>query len=287
MSCSTFVKQGHNVESDGLTVDFENKSNENAQGSKEILIEDGNYGPIGTSVGESGSESNSKKILVTAGIMPITKYSLYAYVGLLKAFEYADIKLRIINGTGIASYFASFLANQGTSSLLEWNILKVFNEKVELNKDEINDEVFSQVFSIDSQKKIEELNHLVFISTYNKQNNKIQFYNKGRLFPVLRLSLEHSSEASLIFPSDVLKTKGADKVVGFVFDEDKFIKKEGNAYLVENYNKVMLRVFKEKGKLDYLCIIKVKTSHEKQIIIKTVYEQAVKCALEINKMVSQ
>jgi hypothetical protein len=274
------------VDAEGQTVEFEDKSEVAANSASEILIEDGSYGPTGTGASEAGADQSQKKALVVAAIMPITKYSLYAYVGLLKSFEYSDLKLRIINGTGLAAYFPSFLANQGTSSLLEWNILKVFGDKVNLDDGKNNEEGFKKVFSINAQTKIEELTHLLFISTLNKNNNKIEFYNKGKLVPVLKRAFQNSSEASLIFPVEVLKSRGADKVIGFVFEEEEFIKKAGNDYLIGQYNKMMTRVGLDKKSLDYLCKIKIIISDEKQVIIKSVYEQALKCTSEINKLVA-
>jgi hypothetical protein len=286
-ACSHTIGNQKNADIDGQTVDVENKSIEETTAAQEILIDDGRYGPTGTGTNELATEQGAaKKTFVIAAIMPIAKYSLYAYVGLLKSFEFSDLKIRIINGTGAGAYFSSFLANQGTSSLLEWNILKEFGDNVEMDNRKNNEEDFSNVFSINTQTKIEELTHLLFISTYNKNNNKIEFYNKGKLAPVLKRSFQSSAESNLIFPTEVLKKRGADKVVAFVFEEEEFIKQTNNDYLLGQYNKMMTRVTREKNNLDYLCKIKIKIATEKQIIIKNVYEQAIRCTLEINKLVA-
>lgn len=274
------------VNTDGQTVDMDVSSDATENVNSEIVIENNQYGPVGPTGQASEVVSSIKKNSVIAAIMPIGHFSLYAYVGLLKGLEHADIKIRIFNGTAIASYFAAFVANEGTSSLLEWNILKEFGDEVNFEYRAKDVERFDQVFSIDKDKKIEDLTHLLFISIYNQKNQIIEFYNKGKLGPTLNKAFQNGSEGNLLFPAHVLKKRGADKVIAFVFDEQDMFKKMGGKDLIGQYNKMMSRVWAERKKLDYLCKLKVGASTEKQVIVKQVYEQVVKCALEINQLVA-
>lgn len=268
---------------DGQTVEIPHDVNAN---SGEISIENNQYGPVGVGGQNNDAASVAKKSSIIAAIMPLTYSSLYSYVGLLKALEYGDTRFRIVSGTGIAAYFAAFVANQGTSSLLEWNILKEYGDEVGHKYTTNNVENFNKVFSADENKKIEELTHLLFISIYNQKNKNIEFYNKGKIQPILKRALESGSERSLVFPVNVLKRRGADKVVAFVFEEQDFFKQKGEEYNLGQYNKMMTRVLSEQKKIDYLCKIKVNIATEKQLIIKQVYEQTMKCSAEINKMVT-